>query len=304
MSELALRILFAVVAAPLALCDRARGGRAARGTARGRVRARRVGVLPHRARDRASTRSMTSGSRSRGCFRSSVHARFLGLVQPCGRRLAALIVAARHPRADDLAARRRQAAARRGRGDRCFGIAYTAGMLALRLRASAITSTCAATTRSARVASLGPMTFRSRPAACCSIFPLVLTWASDIGAYAVGRTIGEAQADSLGQPGKDGRRGRRRPRGEHGGRRWLYRALRARTRRPVSASRHGELLGSERSSASPRRSAISLESLLKREGGREGQLAHHSRARRDSRPLRQPDLFVLPVAYLLLGLAA
>ena len=46
--------------------------------------------------------------------------------------------------------------------------------------------------------------------------PLILTWTSDIGAYFVGRALGEAQADPGGEPGEDRRRRGRRAGLVHG----------------------------------------------------------------------------------------
>ena len=252
MSELARRILFSRRRRPPRAVHRARGGRATCGPARGRERARCVGVLSHRARLGHSCRSTTSASRSPGLLPLAVHAHYLGLfsVRPLARRGRG----ARHPRVRRSGSRGVEGqAARRRRGDAAWRGLHR-GHALVWLRDPLSRRRARLRRGSARFASLGPLHVPIAPGGVLLIFPLVLTWASDIGAYVVGRAIGGRKLIPSVSPGKT-------VAGAVGGLVvsmvvvLAVRAVRARAASRISASRHGRRSVSAPSSASPRRSA-------------------------------------------------
>src|SRR5215208_4054635 len=83
-----------------------------------------------------------------------------------------------------------------------LGVAYTAGMLSYGYAIRYHDVVRGYDTVSIRFASLGPLHVPIAPGGVLLIFPLVLTWASDIGAYFVGRAIGGRKLIPSVSPGK------------------------------------------------------------------------------------------------------
>jgi phosphatidate cytidylyltransferase len=179
-----------------------------------------------------------------------------------------------------------------------LGVAYTAGMLSFGYAIRYHDVVRGYDLVGARELGLGPFDLRVPPGGALLVFPLVVTWASDIGAYFVGRAIGGRKLIPSVSPGKT-------VAGAVGGLvasmlvAWLYaRAVLV----PVAS------LGFTPWGALGFGAAISLaaqigdlfESLLKREGGVKDSsriIPGHGGVldRFDSL------IFVLPVAYLLFG---
>ena len=134
-----------------------------------------------------------------------------------------------------------------------FGVGYTGGMLsfgyAIRYHEYAFAPA---------TLSLGARTFAVASGGLLLLLPVLVTWASDIGAYAVGRTMGRHKLIPSVSPGKT-------VEGAIGGLlasmlvAWAVRAVRAAPggASRLSTARRSACCCSARSSASPRRSAIS-----------------------------------------------
>ena len=197
-SELAKRILSSLVAAPLALVMISLGGRRLRHCSRSWPRGARGSSIASRApgtRPLDPTRHRARGRLPLAVLRSdrslSPHARH--------RRARA----ARDPGRDDLGpgleGRPLGAAA-----VTVLGVLYTGGLLSFGYALRDY-----------------PYAIGDRAGTTLGVFPLVLTWASDIGAYFVGRADRRTQAHARREPGKDRRGGGGRPRGQHVVS-WLY----------------------------------------------------------------------------------
>ena len=253
MSELTRRVLFGVVAAPLALAIVLVRGRAARGAARHRVGASARGSSSASRARPGSRRSTTSASRSPASSRSSC----TRAISVCSSRRRPAIVARR--RARDPRARRSGCAASTDKplgavATTVFGVAVHGRHAQLRLRHSL----SRVRVRAGGACRLAAGVRRRRRADCCSCFPCSLTWASDIGAYFVGRAMGKRKLIPSVSPGKDGRGRDRRTRWRACSSAWALRAIASCARRRTSAScAVGRRSSSARSSASPRRSATS-----------------------------------------------
>ena len=220
MSELANRVVVSVVAAPLALWIVLAGGAPLAALLAIVSARRRVGVLSHRARRPARIRSADVGIALAGLVPLAIHAQLPRASSPCARRSSRCSCSC-------CSARRSGCAASTGSplgsaATTLFGVVYTARDARLRLR-HPLSRHRGRLRRGGREASRARRARDARPpGGVLLIFPLVITWASDIGAYFVGTHDRRAQAHPVGEPGKDGRRRGRRTGGEHARRRWLY----------------------------------------------------------------------------------
>jgi phosphatidate cytidylyltransferase len=294
MSELALRILFSVIAAPLALWIVLAGG-APLAALLAVVSALGAWEFYRIARASGMRPLDDVGIALAGLLPLAVHAQYLGLfaLRPALAAVVALAILAATIWLRGVDGRPLGAAAAT-----LLGVAYTAGMLAFGYAIRYHDVVRGYDLVGARDLALGPLAVRVPPGGALLIFPLVVTWASDIGAYFVGRAIGGRKLIPSVSPGKT-------VAGAIGGLvasmvvAWLY----ARSVLVPVAS-----LGFTPWGALGFGAAISLaaqvgdlfESLLKREGGVKDSsriIPGHGGVldRFDSL------IFVLPVAYLLLG---
>ena len=294
MSELALRILFSVVAAPLALWIVLAGG-APLAALLAVVSAIGAWEFYRIARSSGARPLDDAGIALAGLVPLAVHAHYLGLLafRPALAAVVALALLAATIWLRGVDGRPLGAAA-----TTLLGVAYTAGMLSFGYAIRYHDVVRGYDLVAAHEIGLGPFGFRIAPGGVLLIFPLVITWASDIGAYFVGRAFGRRKLIPSVSPGKT-------VAGAVGGLAasmlvaWLY----ARSVLVPVAS-----LGFTPWGALAFGAVISVaaqvgdlfESLLKREGGVKDSsriLPGHGGVldRFDSL------IFVLPVAYLLLG---
>ena len=294
MSELALRILFSVVAAPLALWIVLAGG-APLAALLAVVSAIGAWEFFRIARGTGARPLDDVGIALAGLVPLAVHAHYLGLLafRPAIAATVTLALLAATIWLRGVEGRPLGAAAAT-----LLGVAYTAGMLSYGYAIRYHDVVRGYDVVASRQIGLGSFTFPVAPGGALLVFPLVITWASDIGAYFVGRAIGGRKLIPSVSPGKT-------VAGAVGGLMasmlvaWLY----ARTVLVPVAS-----LGFTPWGALAFGAAISVaaqigdlfESLLKREGGVKDSsriIPGHGGVldRFDSL------IFVLPVAYLLLG---
>jgi phosphatidate cytidylyltransferase len=294
MSELALRVLFSIVAAPLALWIVLAGG-APLAALLAVVSAIGAWEFFRIARGSGARPLDDVGIALAGLVPLAVHAHYLGLLafRPALVAIVALALLAATIWLRGVEGRPLGAAAAT-----LLGVAYTAGMLSYGYAIRYHDIVRGYDLVAARQIGLGSFALRIAPGGALLVFPLVVTWASDIGAYFVGRTIGGRKLIPSVSPGKT-------VAGAVGGLAasmlvaWLY----ARTVLVPVAS-----LGFTPWGALAFGAAISVaaqigdlfESLLKREGGVKDSsriIPGHGGVldRFDSL------IFVLPVAYLLLG---
>ena len=294
MSELALRILFSVVAAPLALWIVLAGG-APLAALLAVVSALGAWEFFRIARGSGARPLEDVGIALAGIVPLAVHAHYLGLFtfRPALAAVVALAVLAGTIWLRGVEGRPLAAAA-----TTLLGVAYTAAMLSFGYAIRYHDVVRGYDTVGAQHLSIGSLALRIAPGGALLIFPLVVTWASDIGAYFVGRAIGGRKLIPSVSPGKT-------VAGAVGGLvasmliAWLYaRAVLV----PVAS------LGFTPWGALGFGAAISIaaqigdlfESLLKREGGVKDSsriIPGHGGVRDRFDSL----IFVLPVAYLLLG---
>ena len=294
MSELALRILFSVIAAPLALWIVLAGG-APLAALLAVVSALGAWEFYRIARGSGTRPLDDVGIALAGLLPLAVHAHYLGLfaLRPALGAVVALAILASTIWLRGVDGRPLGAAAAT-----LLGVAYTGGMLTYGYAIRYHDVVRGYDLVGARHLALGPLAIRVPPGGALLIFPLVVTWASDIGGYFVGRAIGGRKLIPSVSPGKT-------VAGAVGGLvasmivAWLY----ARSVLVPVAS-----LGFSPWGALGFGAAISVaaqvgdlfESLLKREGGVKDSsriIPGHGGI------LDRVDslIFVLPVAYLLLG---
>ncbi len=83
-----------------------------------------------------------------------------------------------------------------------LGVVYTAGMLGFAYAIRYHDSVAGYDVVGAKHLALGPLSMRIAPGGVLLIFPLIITWASDIGAYFTGRAIGGRKLIPSVSPGK------------------------------------------------------------------------------------------------------
>jgi phosphatidate cytidylyltransferase len=198
MSELALRTIFAVVAAPLALWIVLVGG-APLAALLAIVSALGAWEFYRIARATGATPVSDAGIAVAGLIPLAVHASYLGLftVRPALWALLVLLLMAatiwlRGVEGKPLAAV----------STTLFGVAYTAGLLSFGYAIRYHDTVAGYDVVAASHLVIGPFGLRIPPGGALLIFPLVVTWASDIGAYFVGRTIGGRKLIPSVSPGK------------------------------------------------------------------------------------------------------
>lgn len=294
MSELALRVLFSVVAAPVALWIVLAGGAPlaallAIASAIGAWEFYRI------VRGAGAYPLGDVGIALAGLLPLAVHASYLGVfvVRPALLALLVLLLLGATIWLRGVGGRPIASAA-----TTLLGIVYTAGMLSFGYAIRYHDTVAGYDVVGARQAALGAWALRVPPGGVLLIFPLVVTWASDIGAYFVGRAIGGRKLIPSVSPGKT-------VAGAVGGLAasmlvsWLYARSVLVPVANLGFTPWGALLFGAIISVAAQVGDL-FESLIKREGGVKDSsriIPGHGGVldRFDSL------IFVLPVAYLLLG---
>ncbi len=198
MSELALRTLFTVVAAPLALWIVLAGG-APLAALLAVVGALGAWEFFRIARASGARPLDDVGIALAGLVPLAIHAHYLGVftVRPALAALVVLCIMGATIWLRGVEGRPLGAAALT-----VFGVLYTAGLLGFGYAIRYHDIVAGYEVVGASNLSLGALNVRIPPGGVLLIFPLVLTWASDIGAYFVGRTIGGRKLMPSVSPGK------------------------------------------------------------------------------------------------------
>jgi len=198
MSELTLRILFAVVAAPLALAIVLVGG-APLAALLAVVCALGAWEFFRIARASGHRPLDDVGIALAGLVPLVVHAQYLGLfaLRPAIVSVVALAVLAATIWLRGVEGQPLGAAA-----TTLLGVVYTAGMLSFGYAIRYHDIVRGYDVVGARHVSIGSFTFGVPPGGVLLIFPMVVTWASDIGAYFVGRALGKRKLIPSVSPGK------------------------------------------------------------------------------------------------------
>lgn len=186
MSELTLRVLFSAVAAPLALWIVLAGG-APLAALLAIVSAVGAWEFYRMARATGARPLDDAGIALAGLLPLAVHASYLGVftVRPAVAAVVVLILLAAAIWLRGVDGRPIGAVA-----VTLFGVIYTAGMLAFGYAIRYHDTVAGYDVVGAKHLVLGGLALRIPPGAALLIFPLVVTWASDIGAFFVGRTVG------------------------------------------------------------------------------------------------------------------
>jgi phosphatidate cytidylyltransferase len=198
MSELALRILFSVVAAPLALWIVLAGG-APLAALLAIVSALGAWEFFRIARASGARPLDDVGIALAGLVPLAVHAHYLGLFafRPALAAVVALAVFAA-----TIWLRGVEGGPLGAASGTLLGVVYTAGMLSFGYAIRYHDVVRGYDVVGARHLALGPLSVPVAPGGVLLIFPLVLTWASDIGAYFVGRALGKRKLIPSVSPGK------------------------------------------------------------------------------------------------------
>jgi phosphatidate cytidylyltransferase len=198
MSELAQRILVAVVAAPLALWIVLAGG-APLAALLAVVSALGAWEFYRIARGAGSLPMGDAGVTLAGLVPLAIHARYLGVftVPPALAALVVLVLLGATIWRRGVDGRPLSAAA-----VTILGVIYTAGMLGFGYAIRYHDTVIGYDLVGAPHLVLGGLGMRVPPGGVLLIFPLVTTWASDIGAYFVGRAIGGRKLIPSVSPGK------------------------------------------------------------------------------------------------------
>ncbi len=198
MSELAKRVMVAVIAAPLALWIVLAGG-APLAALLAIVSAVGAWEFFRIARGSSAHPLDDVGIALAGILPLAIHAHYLGVftVSPALTAVIVLLVMAATIWLRGVAGAPLVAAA-----TTVFGVLYTAGMLSFGYAIRYHDIVAGYDSVGAKHMLLGPLTLAIPPGGALLIFPLLVTWASDIGAYAVGRTIGGCKLIPSVSPGK------------------------------------------------------------------------------------------------------
>jgi phosphatidate cytidylyltransferase len=198
MSELALRTLFAVVAAPLALWIVLVGG-APLAALLAIVCALGAWEFYRIARAAGHNPLSDAGIALAGLVPLAIHASYLGVftVPPAAAALVVLLLLGASIWLRGVEGRPIAAVA-----TTLLGVAYTAGMLGFGYAIRYHDVVRGYDDVGAHHLGAGWLALRVPPGGALLVFPLVITWASDIGAYFVGRTIGGRKLIPAVSPGK------------------------------------------------------------------------------------------------------
>ena len=198
MSELAKRVVVSVVAAPLALWVVLAGG-APLAALLAIVSAVGAWEFYRIARGTGAHPLADVGIALAGLVPLAIHASYLGLftVRPS---LVALLVLALLGATIWL--RGVEGRPLGSAASTLLGVVYTAGMLGFAYAIRYHDSVAGYDVVGAKHLALGPLSMRIAPGGVLLIFPLIITWASDIGAYFTGRTIGGRKLIPSVSPGK------------------------------------------------------------------------------------------------------
>ena len=198
MSELAKRVLFSLVAAPLALWIVLAGG-APLAALLAIVCAVGAWEFFRMARQTGARPLDDVGIALAGIVPLAIHAHYLGVfaARPAlGALLALLVMGA------VIWLRGVDGAPLAAAATTLFGVVYTAGMLGFGYAIRYHDIVAGYDTVGAKHLLLGPFSVPIPPGGALLIFPLLITWASDIGAYVVGRTVGGRTLIPSVSPGK------------------------------------------------------------------------------------------------------
>ncbi|MEP6732872.1 MAG: phosphatidate cytidylyltransferase [bacterium] len=198
MSELALRSLFAIIAAPLALWIVLAGG-APLAALLAIVSALGAWEFFRIARATGARPLDDVGIALAGLAPLAIHAHYLGIftVRPALGALVAVVVMGATIWLRGVDGRPLGSAA-----TTLFGVLYTAGTLGFGYAIRYHDTVAGYDTVGAKHLSLGSLSVGIAPGGVLLIFPILLTWASDIGAYFVGRAIGGKKLIPSVSPGK------------------------------------------------------------------------------------------------------
>jgi phosphatidate cytidylyltransferase len=186
MSELALRTIFAVVAAPVALWIVLVGG-APLAALLAIVCALGAWEFYRIARAAGANPLSDAGIALAGLVPLAIHASYLGVftVPPAAAALVVLLLLGASIWLRGVEGKPIAAVA-----TTLLGVAYTAGMLGFGYAIRYHDTVRGYDEVAAKQLDLGAFALRIPPGGALLIFPLVVTWASDIGAYFVGRAVG------------------------------------------------------------------------------------------------------------------
>lgn len=198
MSELTLRILFAVVAAPLALLIVLVGG-APLAALLAVVSALGAWEFFRIARASGHRPLDDVGIALAGLVPLVVHAQYLGLFAPRPAIIAIVVLAVL---ATTIWLRGVDGQPLGAAATSLLGVLYTAGMLSFGYGIRYHDIVRGYDVVGARHLAIGSLSFAVPPGGVLLIFPLVVTWASDIGAYFVGRALGKRKLIPSVSPGK------------------------------------------------------------------------------------------------------
>jgi phosphatidate cytidylyltransferase len=294
MSELALRVAVAVVAAPLALWIVLAGG-APLAALLAIVSALGAREFYRIARETGARPLDDVGIALAGLLPLAIHASYLGLftVRPGLAALVVVLLLAATIWLRGVEGRPLGAAA-----TTLLGVIYTAGMLGFAYAIRYHDSVIGYDIVGAKQLALGPLALPVAPGGVLLVFPLILTWASDIGAFFVGRSVGGRKLIPSISPGKT-------VSGAVGGLiltmlvAWLYVRLVLVPVAHLGFTPWGALLFGAAISVAAQSGDL-YESLLKREAGVKDS-SHIIPGHGGVLDRCDSLLFVLPVAYLLLG---
>ncbi len=198
MSELAKRVVVSVVAAPLALWVVLAGG-APLAALLAIVSAVGAWEFYRIARGTGAHPLADVGIALAGLVPLAIHASYLGIftVRPSLVALLVLVLLGATIWLRGVEGRPLGSAA-----STLLGVVYTAGMLGFAYAIRYHDSVAGYDVVGAKHLALGPLSMRIAPGGVLLIFPLIITWASDIGAYFTGRTIGGRKLIPSVSPGK------------------------------------------------------------------------------------------------------